>query len=637
MVPEEWAACLDAWITLAQAHLRQSASDFHSKSCKDESLLNFLSSYVEYQNHNTPGSLEKNLRREVYLLVHRLLSDPGPPSSLLEWSFLSNFSRMYAKTASLKPLLISLWTSKEARLGEGNFRMTKLSLTESLETTPPQVSVETLNRHGALFHASPDIAKYYMVGSDLLDALDIAYASPKIQKAVVTVTYLGLIALLEGNKPNHSLLLDHLYSLESSSRSSKRSAGATSLLSDLIANTPLLQRLRDGVMGNDTGRAKPLLYSLEQLRRPDGAKGKTLIRRKIDKGNGKGQAADEYGHGAFGGTHVHRISLITQIQDLFPNLGSGFVFKLLDEYEDDAEQVTAHLLEQSLPPHLLQADQTEQLVNDGQTGADMVPGLAPRSTTPLLPTRRNIFDNDEFDQLAIDSSRLHIGRKNESSTADTILSDRSSAPNKAAILSALAAFDSDDDERDDTYDAEDVGGTVDSARPGSDDVDADLRDNNEEPLFSAYKISPEVFERDSATRRGKARAALKSETGMTDETIEGWAIMIGRDPRRLRRLEAKFATFTGAQKELAPTSYRESPAGSGTEDSGGGGGRGGRGGFPSRRGRGRGGRGGSMAGPANEKGTQLSRDRKEAHKGSRANHNRRDQRAKKMARGGFPG
>lgn len=181
-----------------------------------------------------------------------------------------------------------------------------------------------------------------------------------------------------------------------------------------------------------------------------------------------------------------------------------------------------------------------------------------------------------------------------------------------------------------------MGGTVDSAIPGSDEVDADLRDKNEEALFGAYRMTPEVFERDSNTRRGKARLALKSETGMTDEALEGWAIMIGRDPRRLRRLEAKFSTFSGGQRELASTAYREGGPESGTEDSEGGG-RGGRGGTGGR-GRGRGaGRGGNVAGPADDRGVQVARQRKDASKGSRANHNRRDQRARKVARAGFMG
>lgn len=170
-----------------------------------------------------------------------------------------------------------------------------------------------------------------------------------------------------------------------------------------------------------------------------------------------------------------------------------------------------------------------------------------------------------------------------------------------------------------------------------------VRDVNEEALFAAYKIGSEVFERDAGTRRGSARKALKTETGMTDEAIEGWAIMLNRDPKRLRGLEARFSTFGGGQRELAATAYRQSPAGSGTEDSdaGASGGRGGfggrdRGDFRGRRGRGGAGSRGGGAGPSEDGGSMQQR-RDNANKGQRANHNRRDQRAKKMARGGFAG
>jgi activating signal cointegrator complex subunit 2 len=63
--------------------------------------------------------------------------------------------------------------------------------------------------------------------------------------------------------------------------------------------------------------------------------------------------------------------------------------------------------------------------------------------------------------------RFEFGRRNPDQTADDVHQDRSTGPNKAAILSALAAFGSDDDERDDTYDVADVGGTPDSAAPGN--------------------------------------------------------------------------------------------------------------------------------------------------------------------------
>jgi activating signal cointegrator complex subunit 2 len=55
------------------------------------------------------------------------------------------------------------------------------------------------------------------------------------------------------------------------------------------------------------------------------------------------------------------MSIISQIQDLFPDLGASFIVKCLDEYNDDIEQVTAHLLEDSLSPYLSEADRSEKL------------------------------------------------------------------------------------------------------------------------------------------------------------------------------------------------------------------------------------------------------------------------------------
>lgn len=234
-----------------------------------------------------------------------------------------------------------------------------------------------------------------------------------------------------------------------------------------------------------------------------------------------------------------------------------------------------------------------------------------------------------------------------------MLSAPTSKSDKAAIISALAAFDSDDDERDDTYDMEDVGGTVDSAMPGtSDDVmDGEgLKQNvHEETLWQAWKMSPNLFGRDQATRRSQARVALRSDTGMTDEAIEGWAIMLHRDPKKVKRLEAMFSMVGSVQQRgLGRTAWQDSPVVSETDtgeeaDTDGDSGpatRGGSEGFRGRdRGRGgaQGGRGANVAGPADDRGTQVARQRKDANKGSRANHNRRDQRARKLARGGFAG
>ena len=254
-----------------------------------------------------------------------------------------------------------------------------------------------------------------------------------------------------------------------------------------------------------------------------------------------------------------------------------------------------------------------------------------------------MFDNDELDNLTVASSRLHIGRKNADATADSLLSDRSTAPDKAAILSALASFDLNEDEHDDTYDAEDVGGTVDSSVTGANEADADAQDRNEAALLEAYKATPHLFRRDAQTRRDPARAALKLETGMTDEAIEGWAVMIEREPKRLNKLGDRFASSPRQQPPLSSSAYRASAGdtdadGASSRDAAGQSsrGRGWTGRRRGRGGRGRGGRGDSVAGgPSDAQAVQAGRQRKEANKGSRANHNRRDQRAKKVARAGF--
>lgn len=266
--------------------------------------------------------------------------------------------------------------------------------------------------------------------------------------------------------------------------------------------------------------------------------------------------------------------------------------------------------------------------------------MAPHATPPQLPTRRNIYDDDDLDRLAVDTSKLSFGKRPER-TADQLLRDRASAPGKAAILAALAAFDSDDDERDDTYDADDVGGTVDASANPEEAADGGAHDANEEALFRAFQADARVFDRDAATRRSSAaRARLREDTGMPDEAIEGWALMLARNAGQMRRLEAKYA-FAGQQRELGRTSWRDS----GAEDSSD------AGGAASRGGRGRGGGGGSGGGGGGggrgrgrgggrgrgDKGTESARKNKEANKGSRANHNRKAGHAKKMARGGFPG
>ncbi|TVY35652.1 Activating signal cointegrator 1 complex subunit [Lachnellula occidentalis] len=668
LVPAEWEACLDAWISISSAHLSLSASDFLRISLKDESLPVFLTSYAAEtaKSHVDPPSTAisktQQLRKHCFLLSYRLFDVDAVPGPLLHWEFLADLSKIYGQRHGSK-ITSSAWKRSSSSI-ENSLGLIKAFLTRDLEAGMKgdlSRAESTLKRLNHLLHASHEAATFLVAGSDFMDALISCYKlmNPPLRKAIISTTYLCLIGLTEGEKPKFSSLVDQLYSLKTAADTHK--AGPTnandSLVAELVTATPILKQVQERIdsSGSGSSRAKSVLTALEGFKKPGGTQRSVrILKRKLNSGKRVAKADDNSGQRSH--VHVHRMSLVSQVQDLFPELGSGFVVKLLDAYNDNVEQVISHLLENSLPPTLQDADRSEELNMPSQPSGDLAPNLVPHSTPPQLPSRRNVFDDDEFDQLAIDTSH------------------RSTAPAKAAILSALAAFDSDDDERDDTYvskpflclassfrciealkerliisalplyrrrdtnllqDIEDVGGTVDSANP--EEATADIRDGNDEPLFKAYTATPDVFGRDAATRRGNGRMKLKQETGMTDEAIEGWGLMLSRDTRQMKRLEAKFSTFAGGQNSLAPTSWKASPAGSGTEDSDVDGGNRGRGGLRGRGGRGRGRGRGNVAGPTGEKDTEVARHRKEANKGSRANHNRRDQRAKKMARGGFPG
>lgn len=615
LLPDELQNYVEAWLALIKYHLLMGETAFKERG---ESVATFLKSYFSLLSSPSSSGVHIlfKLKQQAFLLSHRALSLDDVPNALLHWSFLTSLCQQFMHSQSLQEILNSVWRRKH-EIVEASVEATKQSIISSkIPDQQKKLSLEELlNRVAPLIQTIPNVGEVLCTGSDFLDTLIDIFpkASDPLKKSIVVIVYLSLLSLLREEHHNVSLLHDQLYALKANGDTLR----TASLIAAVVSDTPLISKFAVSPLVRDRQRTLSLVESLREFRHA--SSNQRLRRKKRDKG--KGAAREEYGHG-FDSVHVHRMSLISQIQDLFPDLGTAFIAKLLSEYEDDVEKATSHLLEDSLPASLAAADRTDQLPHTD--GDEPHVDFSPAPTPPL--ERRNVFDDDELDRLHVDASRLHIGKKDREEEGEV--------PNKAAILSALAAFDSDDDERDDTYDVEDVGGTVDTSNPEADSVGVD--DKNEEALYKAYKLDPKVFDRDAMTRRSRARMALKSETSLTDEAIEGWLVVNARDPRKMRRLEAKYSTWTGQQHELAPTAWRQSPAASGAEDS--------EEGTASRGGRGRGrprggyrGRGGNAAGPADEKGTQQARQRKEANKGSRANHNRRDQRARKTARGGFGG
>jgi activating signal cointegrator complex subunit 2 len=231
-----------------------------------------------------------------------------------------------------------------------------------------KVAEAQLKRLNHLLHASPEAAAFFMAGSDFLDSLIGCYKimNPPLRTAILSGLYLCLIGLTEGEKPNFSSLVDQLYSLKAAAEAHK--AGPLnvndSLVAELVTATPILKQVQHRIEANGSGsiRAKSVITALESFRKPNHPRrSRHLIKRKINKGKATAKQSDEYGYVAYGQVHIHRMSLVTQVQDLFPNLGSGFVVKLLDEYNDNVEQVISHLLEGRLPSHLEKADRSEEL------------------------------------------------------------------------------------------------------------------------------------------------------------------------------------------------------------------------------------------------------------------------------------
>lgn len=640
--PEDWTTCLVAWSTLAHAYLTLSPSDLEAQLKADSSAAEFLIVFAEEVARDGPAILgpspaSRTLLASALQLSSAVLALPSTP--LLKWTFLADLCRVYGKKQAA-PVVAGLAGKKgfEAELVGVKRGLTR-RLEEGIHGDVRSVEAD-LARLNHLIHASPDSAATFLAGSDFFDALVSAYKimNPPLRRVLVATTYLCLAGLTDGDTPRFAMLSDQLFGLKAAADAHR--AGplreSDSLVVELVSATPLLKQTmhKAETAGVATATLRGRITALEAYRRAGASGGRARIRKKRAS---KGKSVAVIG-GANAGpseTNVHRASQITQVQDLFPELGAGFVARCLEEFGEDTEVVIARLLDGELPPHLADADRSEELYVPPSRcfGAQLTlcrsdhpvkhtASLAPPHTPPL-PERHNVHDDDELDRLAVSTSALHFGKRNPEKTADEMLQDKKSAPQKSAIYSALMAFDEDDDERDDTYDADDVGGAVDAA-------DEAERESVEEALYRAYQADRGVFGR--AAAGGPEREKLKADTGMADEALEGWAVLLERSPQLKQRLENKYTGFSGVQEELQSTKWR-----AGEEDEEGQAGRGGRGrGRGPFRGRGRGrGRGGGPGGSGEGgESTELARRRKEASKGSRGNQSRRDQRARKMARGG---
>ncbi|XP_045390384.1 activating signal cointegrator 1 complex subunit 2 isoform X2 [Lemur catta] len=281
-------------------------------------------------------------------------------------------------------------------------------------------------------------------------------------------------------------------------------------------------------------------------------------------------------------------SLISQVKDLLPDLGEGFILACLEHYHYDPEQVINNILEERLAPPLSQLDRSL----DRQVKPD---------PTPLLTSRHNIFQNDEFDVFSRDSvdlSRVHKGRRKEENTRSLLNDKREVAAQRqryeqySMVVEEVPLqpgeslpYHGDDyeDEYDDTYDGNQV---------GANDADSD------DELISRRPFTiPQVL-------RTKVPGEGQEEDDDEEEEAEDEAPKpdhFVQDPAVLReKAEARRMAF------LARKGYRHD---SSTAVAGG------------------------PRGHGQSRETAQERRKKEASKATRANHNRRTMADRKRSKG----
>ncbi|XP_046944012.1 activating signal cointegrator 1 complex subunit 2 [Lynx rufus] len=285
-------------------------------------------------------------------------------------------------------------------------------------------------------------------------------------------------------------------------------------------------------------------------------------------------------------------SLISQVKDLLPDLGEGFILACLEHYSYNPEQVINNILEERLAPALSQLDRSL----DRQVKPD---------PTPLLTSRHNVFQNDEFDVFSrdtVDLSRVHKGRRKEENTRSLlndkreVVAQRQRYEQYSVVVEEVPLqpgeglpYRGDDyeDEYDDTYDGNQV---------GANDADSDDELISRRPFTIPQVLRTKVPGEGQEEDEDEEEEEAEDEAPKPDHFVQ--------DPVVLReKAEARRMAF------LARKGYRHD---SSTAVAG------------------------SPRGHGQNRETTQERRKKEANKATRANHNRRTMADRKRSKGMIP-
>ncbi|KDE08415.1 hypothetical protein MVLG_01450 [Microbotryum lychnidis-dioicae p1A1 Lamole] len=357
-------------------------------------------------------------------------------------------------------------------------------------------------------------------------------------------------------------LLADLETLFSTSATLQRSSGKASA-NEIKAR---IDRLVQGLRGLQTREVSEWFRRLRSLRPVSRPAHDTM------PGKGKRKVVEQEVHSP---EQEDLLSLqISQILDVLPDLSPNFLRTCLlhprfSSTSAPSEAVIASIFEESLP-----SDLDELLRNPVPSTKIEEPTKTPTQSVPPRPNnaharivRSNIFDPASLNPTLLKTNRSTVHHQNESKQ---FLADQSFMTEQLkALIIERAERESSDSENNDDEEVDD-----DEDRFRAVERSFDVRDRNEgietplatttsgtstplkgsvatsdtstlNPFNNAtlvkllertYLSDPALFDRSSATRKSKMRAELKQKTGLGDEQLEGWRIMLERDPKRKEKV-----------------------------------------------------------------------------------------------------
>ncbi|XP_035444201.2 activating signal cointegrator 1 complex subunit 2 [Spodoptera frugiperda] len=287
--------------------------------------------------------------------------------------------------------------------------------------------------------------------------------------------------------------------------------------------------------------------------------------------------------------NVREESLISEVKDIFPHLGDGFILKCLQHYGFNAERVINSVLEDNLAEPLRALDQSLPIIPEDPLDKKFLEtGVA----------RLNVFDGDQFDIMTrddVDVSKIHVGkRRSKYKDLKEMLDDKSEVKKMVDIYSKYNLVCDEEalysDEYDDTYDSDGVAPT------------ADLTEDARRPFVTPRALRQ--YDRDQEEESDDEPEGQEEEKPSSSRNKMDFCV----NPEEMRaRREASYQARRGRGHGNRPA-----PQPRNTDVTG------------------------KPRGQGQEKEVLHNRDKKEKNKSARANHNRRSGAQWKRSQGMMP-